>query len=158
MLSFDVSFQEIFSTLCGGGCLHLIDPGWRQDAPALLDQLDSAGIERIFMPYVALQLLAEHAVRWAAIPRGCARWSPPASSCCAPTAIRALVRRAARRPAVQPLRPQRDPRGQQPVPGRRPGALAGPARPSARPVANHWLRVVDARPTRSCRRTAPASC
>ena len=62
MLSFDVSFQEIFTALCGGGCLHLIDPGWRQDAPALLDQLESAGIERIFMPYVTLQLLAEHAV------------------------------------------------------------------------------------------------
>ena len=62
MLSFDVSFQEIFTTLCGGGCLHLVDPGWRQDAPALLHQLEAAGIERIFMPYVALQLLAEHAM------------------------------------------------------------------------------------------------
>ncbi|MBL1098419.1 amino acid adenylation domain-containing protein [Streptomyces sp. 205] len=62
MLSFDVSFQEIFTTLCGGGCLHLVQRGWRQDAPALLDQLESAGVERIFMPYVALQLLAEHAV------------------------------------------------------------------------------------------------
>ncbi|MFD7501258.1 amino acid adenylation domain-containing protein [Streptomyces sp. NPDC059850] len=62
MLSFDVSFQEIFTTLCGGGTLHLIRPGWRQDIPALLDQLESAGVERVFMPYVALQLLAEHAV------------------------------------------------------------------------------------------------
>ncbi|WP_338058000.1 GSCFA domain-containing protein [Streptomyces dangxiongensis] len=62
MLSFDVSFQEIFGTLCGGGCLHLARPGWRQDAPALLAQLESAGVERVFMPYVALQLLAEHAV------------------------------------------------------------------------------------------------
>ncbi|MEU8472747.1 amino acid adenylation domain-containing protein [Streptomyces sp. NPDC029006] len=62
MLSFDVSFQEIFGTLCGGGCLHLVQPGWRQDPPALLAQLESAGVERVFMPYVALQLLAEHAV------------------------------------------------------------------------------------------------
>ncbi|MFJ7907121.1 amino acid adenylation domain-containing protein [Kitasatospora sp. NPDC096204] len=62
MLSFDVSFQEVFGTLCGGGCLHLVRPGWRQDAPALLEQLETAGIERVFMPYVALQLLAEHAV------------------------------------------------------------------------------------------------
>ena len=62
MLSFDVSFQEIFTTLCGGGCLHLVEPGWRQDAPALLRQLEAAGIERVFMPYVALQLLAEHGV------------------------------------------------------------------------------------------------
>ncbi|MFI6684901.1 amino acid adenylation domain-containing protein [Streptomyces sp. NPDC050485] len=63
MLSFDVSFQEIFGTLCGGGTLHLVRPGLRQDAPALLDQLEAAGAERIFMPYVALHLLAEHGVR-----------------------------------------------------------------------------------------------
>ncbi|WP_435863936.1 amino acid adenylation domain-containing protein [Streptomyces phaeochromogenes] len=63
MLAFDVSFQEIFGTLCTGGTLQLIRPEWRQDAPALLDRLDSAGTERIFMPYVALQLLAEYAVR-----------------------------------------------------------------------------------------------
>ncbi|MEV6627854.1 amino acid adenylation domain-containing protein, partial [Amycolatopsis sp. NPDC051114] len=63
MLSFDVSFQEIFTTLCGGGRLHLVRPEWRHDVPALLAQLESAEIERIFLPYVALQLLAEHGVR-----------------------------------------------------------------------------------------------
>jgi amino acid adenylation domain-containing protein len=63
MLSFDVSFQEIFTTLCGGGRLHLVRPEWRRDVPALLDRLETAGIERIFLPYVALQLLAEHGVR-----------------------------------------------------------------------------------------------
>ncbi|GGR89150.1 non-ribosomal peptide synthetase [Streptomyces aureoverticillatus] len=63
MLSFDVSFQEIFGTLCGGGLLHLVRPGLRQDAPALLDRLETAGIERLFLPYVALQVLAEHGVR-----------------------------------------------------------------------------------------------
>ncbi|GGU63874.1 SDR family NAD(P)-dependent oxidoreductase [Streptomyces daghestanicus] len=63
MLSFDVSFQEIFTTLCSGGLLRLIDPAWRQDVPALLDHLESGGAERIFLPYVALQLLAEHGVR-----------------------------------------------------------------------------------------------
>ncbi|MCX5202739.1 amino acid adenylation domain-containing protein [Streptomyces sp. NBC_00237] len=63
MLSFDVSFQEVFSTLCGGGRLHLVDPRWRQDAPALLDQLEASGAERLFLPYVALHLLAEHGVR-----------------------------------------------------------------------------------------------
>jgi amino acid adenylation domain-containing protein len=63
MLSFDVSFQEIFTTLCGGGRLHLVRPEWRHDVPVLLEQLETAGIERIFLPYVALQLLAEHGVR-----------------------------------------------------------------------------------------------
>ncbi|MFJ2485205.1 amino acid adenylation domain-containing protein [Pseudomonas sp. NPDC087639] len=62
MLSFDVSFQEIFSTLCGGGCYHLITPGWRQDAEALLGYLVEARIERLFLPYVALQHLAQTAV------------------------------------------------------------------------------------------------
>ncbi|MGV9553952.1 beta-ketoacyl synthase N-terminal-like domain-containing protein, partial [Streptomyces ardesiacus] len=46
-----------------GGSLRLIHPEWRQDVPALLDRLDSTGAERIFMPYVALQLLAEYGVR-----------------------------------------------------------------------------------------------
>ncbi|MEU6538433.1 amino acid adenylation domain-containing protein [Streptomyces sp. NPDC047000] len=63
MLSFDVSFQEIFTTLCAGGTLRLVEPAWRQDIPALLDELETGGAERIFLPYVALQLLAEHGVR-----------------------------------------------------------------------------------------------
>ncbi|MFF6816084.1 amino acid adenylation domain-containing protein [Streptomyces sp. NPDC012403] len=63
MLAFDVSFQEIFATLCSGGLLRLVRPDWRQDMPALLEQLESGGAERIFLPYVALQLLAEHGAR-----------------------------------------------------------------------------------------------
>ncbi|MBC7267522.1 MAG: AMP-binding protein, partial [Streptomyces sp.] len=62
MLSFDVSFQEILTTLCSGGLLRLVEPAWRHDVPALLDQLEAGGAERIFLPYVALQLLAEHGV------------------------------------------------------------------------------------------------
>ncbi|MEV7143036.1 amino acid adenylation domain-containing protein [Streptomyces tauricus] len=68
MLSFDVSFQEIFTTLCSGGRLHLVRPEWRQDLPALLDQLETAGVERLFLPCVALQLLAEHAVHLGRFP------------------------------------------------------------------------------------------
>ncbi|WSI35852.1 amino acid adenylation domain-containing protein [Streptomyces sp. NBC_01341] len=67
-LAFDVSFQEIFGTLCTGGSLQLVRPEWRQDVPALLDRLESAGTERIFMPYVALQLLADYAVRLGRFP------------------------------------------------------------------------------------------
>ncbi|WP_213938240.1 non-ribosomal peptide synthetase [Pseudomonas sp. dw_612] len=62
MLSFDVSFQEIFGTLCGGGTYHLITPRWRQDAQALLAYLLEARIERLFLPCVALQHLAQTAV------------------------------------------------------------------------------------------------
>ncbi|MFE5030969.1 amino acid adenylation domain-containing protein [Streptomyces sp. NPDC056683] len=68
MLSFDVSFQEILTTLCSGGELRLVRPVWRQDMPTLLRQLETGGAERIFLPYVALQLLAEHGVRTGVFP------------------------------------------------------------------------------------------
>ncbi len=68
MLSFDVSFQEIFATLCGGGCLQLVQPEWRRDMPLLLEQLESGGVERLFLPCVALQLVAEHGVRLGSYP------------------------------------------------------------------------------------------
>ncbi|HEX4494362.1 MAG TPA: non-ribosomal peptide synthase/polyketide synthase [Thermoanaerobaculia bacterium] len=58
-LSFDVSFQEIFSTWRSGGTLHLITEEQRRDATALLDLLVTAGIERLFLPFVALRNLAE---------------------------------------------------------------------------------------------------
>jgi len=60
-LSFDVSFQEIFSTLSSGGCLCLIHDGQRQDAFALLKILQETSAERLFLPFVALQNLAEAA-------------------------------------------------------------------------------------------------
>ncbi|MEU9120996.1 amino acid adenylation domain-containing protein [Streptomyces sp. NPDC048506] len=60
-LSFDVSFQEIFSTLCSGGTLHLVGDAERRDMPSLLRLIDREGIERVFLPYVALQQLAETA-------------------------------------------------------------------------------------------------
>ncbi|WP_234539923.1 non-ribosomal peptide synthetase [Streptomyces shenzhenensis] len=68
MLSFDVSFQEILTTLCSGGELRLVRPAWRQDVPTLLDELETGGAQRIFLPYVALQLLAEHGVRAGVFP------------------------------------------------------------------------------------------
>ncbi len=60
-LSFDVSFQEIFATWSRGGTLHLVDEETRRDAPALLALLARAGIERLYLPFVALRLLAEAA-------------------------------------------------------------------------------------------------
>lgn len=68
MLSFDVSFQEILTTLCSGGLLRLVKPAWRHDVPSLLRELETGGTERIFLPYVALQLLAEHGVRTGQFP------------------------------------------------------------------------------------------
>ncbi|MFC3536783.1 amino acid adenylation domain-containing protein [Couchioplanes azureus] len=60
-LGFDVAFQEIFSTLCGGGTLQLVHEDERHDMAALLRLLDRERVERVFLPYVALQQLAETA-------------------------------------------------------------------------------------------------
>jgi amino acid adenylation domain-containing protein len=68
-LSFDVSFQEILSTLSSGSVLHLVDETQREDPSALLRLLDSKGVERVFLPYVALQQLAETAVTLGLYPR-----------------------------------------------------------------------------------------
>ena len=58
-LSFDVSFQEIFSTWCSGGTLVLISEELRRDAVGLFHFIAEKKIERLFLPFVALQLLAE---------------------------------------------------------------------------------------------------
>jgi len=58
-LSFDVSFQEIFSTWGAGGTLVLIDENLRRDPVALLDFITRQKIERLFLPFIALQQLAE---------------------------------------------------------------------------------------------------
>ncbi len=57
-LSFDVSFQEIFSTWCSGGTLVLITEQVRIDAFELLRFLTEQEINRLFLPFVALQQLA----------------------------------------------------------------------------------------------------
>ncbi|MEM7582518.1 MAG: amino acid adenylation domain-containing protein [Acidobacteriota bacterium] len=61
-LSFDVSFQEIFSTLGSGGTLVMVDDDERRDPQRLLACLAEAQVERIFMPSIALHHLAEAAV------------------------------------------------------------------------------------------------
>ena len=58
-LSFDVSFQEIFSTWCSGGTLVLVAQSVRRDPRALWKLLADARVERLFLPFVALQQLAE---------------------------------------------------------------------------------------------------
>jgi len=60
-LSFDVSFQEIFSTLCGGGTLRLVSESPRKDLRRLVGLVADEGIERVFLPCVALQAFAEAA-------------------------------------------------------------------------------------------------
>ncbi|HTS44297.1 MAG TPA: amino acid adenylation domain-containing protein [Puia sp.] len=61
-LSFDVSFQEIFATLSTGGTLVLIEDDLRLDPNRLLHFIEEQNINRIFLPFVALQYLTEAAV------------------------------------------------------------------------------------------------
>lgn len=58
-LSFDVAFQEIFTTLCLGGTLVLIDEWIRKDVHALTEFLERWSVERLFLPPLMLQTLAE---------------------------------------------------------------------------------------------------
>ncbi|TCC97253.1 polyketide synthase [Pedobacter hiemivivus] len=61
-LSFDVSFQEIFATLTTGGTLVLISEDLRLDPLRLLNLITEQSINRIFLPFVALQSITESAV------------------------------------------------------------------------------------------------
>ncbi|NEP26961.1 amino acid adenylation domain-containing protein, partial [Moorena sp. SIO3I6] len=61
-ISFDVSFQEIFSTWCDGGTLVLVSSEVRRDPKTLIRFLTDNKVERLFLPFVALQQLA--AVAW----------------------------------------------------------------------------------------------
>jgi amino acid adenylation domain-containing protein len=62
-ISFDVAFQEIFSTLSDGGTLVLLDEYVRRDVRALSDLLRKQRIERLFLPPLMLQNLAEYFVQ-----------------------------------------------------------------------------------------------
>jgi amino acid adenylation domain-containing protein len=57
-LSFDVSFQEMFSCWTTGGTLLPVDDDTRMNAEALAGFLKEKHVERVFLPYVALQQLA----------------------------------------------------------------------------------------------------
>ena len=58
-LSFDVHFQEIFSTLSLGGELVLVSEEQRLDTLKLLKLLSEKRINRLFLPFVALNHLCE---------------------------------------------------------------------------------------------------
>lgn len=60
-LSFDVSFQEIFSTWCAGGILVIISNDIRRDPICLLQFLQRTKVARLFLPFVALQQMTEAA-------------------------------------------------------------------------------------------------
>jgi D-alanine--poly(phosphoribitol) ligase subunit 1 len=56
-LNFDVYFQEVLGTLCGGGTLVIVPERLRADPFSLLTWLADQRIERLFLPYLALHML-----------------------------------------------------------------------------------------------------
>ena len=68
-LSFDVAFQEIFTTLASGGTLVLVPESLRQNLSGLWQHVEAHSIERLFLPNVALQTLAEIAQAELRFPR-----------------------------------------------------------------------------------------
>ena len=87
-LGFDVSIQEMFSTWCSGGSLYLIRNELRQDGSSLLKYIDKQSIARIFLPFVALQKLAEIA----------------ANEDCTPQSLREIVTAGEQLRLTKPLR------------------------------------------------------
>ncbi len=67
-LSFDVHFQEMFATWAAGGELVLVDDTLRLDAGKLLRLLHERRVARIFLPFVALQNLADVAIAEQLVP------------------------------------------------------------------------------------------
>ncbi|MFO1497357.1 MAG: amino acid adenylation domain-containing protein [Verrucomicrobiota bacterium] len=58
-LGFDVCFQEVLATVASGGTLVLPSNAQRRDFVALARLLVDASITRLFLPYVALECLAD---------------------------------------------------------------------------------------------------
>ncbi|MEH1970760.1 amino acid adenylation domain-containing protein [Nostoc sp.] len=60
-LSFDASFHEMFATWSSGGTLFLISENLRRDTTALARFIQSQEIEKVILPVVVLQQMAEMA-------------------------------------------------------------------------------------------------
>ncbi len=67
-LGFDVCFQEILATLSTGGTLVVLCRQARRDFAGLLRIIELQSIRRIFLPFIALEYLADEAIRTRCIP------------------------------------------------------------------------------------------
>ncbi len=68
-LSFDVSFQEIFSTLGTGSELLLITDEHRLDPGKLISFIQKHQVSRLFLPFIALQQLTDAALSLGEFPQ-----------------------------------------------------------------------------------------
>jgi non-ribosomal peptide synthetase component F/acyl carrier protein len=56
-IAFDVSFQEIFTTLLAGGTIHLLSPEVRSNIPLLLEFINDNQIKTLFLPPAFLKFI-----------------------------------------------------------------------------------------------------
>ena len=75
-----MSFHEIFATWLAGGLLVIVPETSRRQADELLEIIQRESIERIFIPFIGLQLLAETAVTRNAYPTSLRECRLPANS------------------------------------------------------------------------------
>jgi tyrocidine synthetase-3 len=68
-ISFDVSFQEIFSSFLSGGQLFLVDNETRTDIPELFKLIERNGIKTLFLPISFLKLIFKEEAYIKRIPR-----------------------------------------------------------------------------------------
>ncbi|MCE9575737.1 MAG: amino acid adenylation domain-containing protein [Deltaproteobacteria bacterium] len=59
-LSFDASFHEMFAAWASGGTVYLITEAIRRDVAALARFIDAHAIEKVILPVVVVQQIAEH--------------------------------------------------------------------------------------------------
>ena len=67
--SFDASFHEFFMTFCSGGTLVLVGEAERRDPLYMLNFMNEHRIERLFLPFVALQQISVAADATGILPR-----------------------------------------------------------------------------------------
>jgi non-ribosomal peptide synthetase component F len=109
-LSFDVSFQEMFSTWCSGGTLVLIPAELRLAPRELWSFIVREDIARIYLPFVALQQLAEAAALESTVAEGLREVVTAGEQLQITPRLRELFRASFARHAAQSLRSVRNAR------------------------------------------------
>ncbi|WP_272828321.1 AMP-binding protein [Paenibacillus thiaminolyticus] len=79
--SFDVSYQEIFTTLLAGGTLHVVDEEMRRDPVTLFRYIEDQGIETIYLPASFVKFA----------------WNDPAYEFAWPSSVRHIITAGGRR-------------------------------------------------------------
>ena len=141
-LNFDVSFQEIFSTLRGGGTLVLIDSELHHDLERLCEMVAAADVARLFLPNAVLQQMAELYPEGARKALPCEVYSAGEQLVLTP-ALAALLDRLGHASLYNQYGPS-ETHVVAEYDLTRPSPFAQPARPPiGRPVANTQLYILD---------------